>query len=138
MTKIKNLDADLKVCSTRTSRMHQSWGTTQFQIASRRVLDFLDHDDRDPFIVAIQVADRPSAEDVCHLLRSQVLVIVEEAFLQFLAEGQTPEQRMQRLPLSREQQRDVELIGRLGGPFDFERREALDRHHRCLLYTSPS
>src|SRR5664280_1283101 len=126
MTTIENLDANLKVCSTRTHRMHQSWGTTQFQIASRRVFNSLDRDDRHPLVVAIQVADRPSAEDVCHLLRSQVLVIVEEAFLQFLAEGHAPEQRMQRLPLGREQQRDVELIGGLGGPFNFERREALD------------
>src|ERR1022692_603794 len=103
MTQIENLDADLTVYSTRTSRMHQSWGTTQFQIARCRVFDSLDHDDRHPFIVAIQVADHPPAEDVRHLLRAQVLVIVEEAFLQFRAEGQTPEQRMQRLPLGREQ-----------------------------------
>src|SRR5664280_2541387 len=119
MTNIKNLDADLKVCSTRTHRIHQSWGATSVEIASRRVLDSLDHDDRDPFIVAIQVADRPSAEDVRHLLRSQVLVIVEEAFLQFLAEGQTPEQRMRRLPLGGKQQRDIELIVGLGGPLNF-------------------
>src|ERR1035441_10912886 len=109
MTKIENLDADLKVCSTRTRRIHQSWGTTQSQIARCRVFDSLDHDDRHPFIVAIQVADHPPAEDVRHLLRTQVLVIVEEAFLKFLAEGQAPEQRMRRLPLGREQQRDVEL-----------------------------
>src|SRR5664279_5895574 len=121
MTKIKTLDADLKVCSTRTSRMHQSWGTTQFQIASRRVLDFLDHDDRDPFIVAIQVADRSAAEDVRHLLRSQVLVIVEEALLQFLAEGQAAKQRMRRLPLGRKEQRDIELIGGVRSPIHFER-----------------
>src|ERR1035437_7986995 len=99
MTQIENLDADLTVCTTRTSRIHQSWGTTQFQTARCRVFDSLDHDDRHPFIVAIQVADRPSAEDVCHLLRSQVLVIVEEALLKFLAEGQAAKQRMRRLPL---------------------------------------
>src|SRR5664280_2122703 len=126
MTKIENLDADLKVCSTRTRRIHQSWGTTPVQIARCRAFNSLDRDDRHPFIVAIKAADRPSAENVGHLLRGQVLVIVEEAFLQFLAEGQTPEQRMQRLPLGRKQQRDVKLVGGLGGPFNFERREALD------------
>src|ERR1019366_10147055 len=111
--KIENLDADLKVCTTRTRRMRQSWGTTQFQIAGCRIFNSLDRDDRHPFIVAIQVADHSPAEDVRHLLRGQVLVIVEEAFLKFLAEGQAPEQRMRRLPLGGKQQRDVELIGRL-------------------------
>src|ERR1035441_10007966 len=99
MTKIENLDADLKVCSTRTRRIHQSWGTTQFQIAGCRVFNSLDHDDRHPFVVTVQETHRPPAEDVCHLLRGQVFVIVEEAFLQFLAEGQTAEERVRRLPL---------------------------------------
>ena len=47
------------------------------------------------------------------------------------------EQRMRRLPLRGKEERHVELIGRLRGPFNLERREVLDGHHRQRLLTYP-
>src|SRR5271157_1823092 len=90
------------------------WGFTAAcarYLVSRGILDLLQGDDRYPLIIAVQVTHHPAAQKVRGRLRRHVLVIIKVHLLQPQPEWQKAKQWVRRLPLGREEQHHIILVG---------------------------
>jgi hypothetical protein len=79
--------------------------------AEAGVFYFLDRDQRDPLIVPVSISRQPATKNVGGPLGRQILVVIEEAFLDLLSKRQALQQGMRRLPLGGEEVGGIELVG---------------------------